>query len=160
MNLPAIGRLIVCILVPQLVGLTSGLVTVSAVREWYVTLVRPSFAPPTWVFGPVWTAIYLIMGIAAFVVWQRGLGTPLVRLALGVFVAQLALNWLWSVLFFGMRAPGVALLEIVLLWALIAWCMILFFRVRTVAGALMVPYLAWVTFATALNFEFWRLNRG
>lgn len=160
MNVSAVGRLIVSILVPQLVGFTSGLVTVSAVREWYVTLVRPSFAPPTWVFGPVWTAIYLIMGIAAFVVWQRGLGTPLVRRALGVFVAQLALNWLWSVLFFGMRAPGVALLDIVLLWALIAWCTILFFRVRTVAGALMVPYLAWVTFATALNFEFWRLNRG
>lgn len=160
MNASALGRLVVCLLVPQLVGVTSGLLTAGAVRGWYVTLVRPSFTPPTWVFGPVWTLIYLIMGVAAFLVWQRGLATSLARLALGMFVAQLVLNWLWSLLFFGLRAPGVALLEIVLLWAAIAWCTVLFFRVRPVAGALLVPYLAWVTFATALNFEFWRLNRG
>ena len=77
-----------------------------------------------------------------------------------MFAAQLAFNWLWSLVFFGLRAPGFALLEITALWGLIAWCTVLFFRVRTVAGALMVPYLIWVTFATALNFEFWRLNRG
>lgn len=160
MILPAARRLAICLLVPQLVGLTSGLITRGAVRTWYATLARPWFSPPAWVFAPVWTAIYLIMGIAAFLVWQRGLAVPFARQALGVFAAQLALNWLWSALFFGMRAPGVAFVEIVLLWCLIAWCVVLFFRVRPAAGWLMVPYLAWVTFATALNLEFWRLNRG
>jgi tryptophan-rich sensory protein len=159
-NPSTLGRLVICLLVPQLVGITSGLLTVSAVRDWYVTLARPSFTPPSWVFGPVWTAIYLLMGIAAFLVWQRGLGAPFVRTALSVFAVQLLLNGLWSVLFFALRSPGIALVEILVLWALIAWCMMLFFRVRAVAGALLVPYLAWVTFATALNFEFWRLNRG
>lgn len=156
----ALGRLALCVLVPQVVGLTAGLITAGAVGDWYVTLARPSFAPPSWVFAPVWTTMYVLMGVAAFLVWQRGTAAPSARAALVLFAAQLALNWLWSLVFFGFRAPGFALLEIMALWGLIAWCTVLFFRVRTVAGALMVPYLVWVTFATALNFEFWRLNRG
>lgn len=153
-------RLVVALLLPQVVGVGSAFATMGAVRDWYPSLVRPSFAPPSWVFGPVWTALYLMMGVAAFLVWQRGLARPDVRLALGLFVAQLVLNGLWSILFFGMRSPGLAFVEIVALWVLIVLTLWTFWRVSPLAGGLLVPYLAWVTFAAALNFGFWWLNRG
>ena len=123
------------------------------------SLVRPSFAPPTWVFGPAWTTLYVMMGLAAFLVWQQGLARPDVRRALTLFGVQLVLNGLWSPLFFGLRAPGLALVEIVVLWFAILATLVAFWRTRRVAGGLLVPYLAWVTFATALNAGFWALNR-
>jgi tryptophan-rich sensory protein len=157
--LAATGRFVVCILLPQAIGIGSAFATMDGVRTWYVTLNRPFFTPPSWVFGPVWTLLYLMMGVAAFLVWQRGWDTPGVKLALGLWVAQLLLNGLWSILFFGMQAPGIALVEIVVLLALIVWCTKVFFQLSTPAGWLMVPYIAWVGFATLLNGGFWLLNR-
>jgi translocator protein len=153
-------RLLAFLLVPLLVGAGSGFLTGGAVRDWYPSLVRPSFAPPSWVFGPVWTALYLMMGLAAWLVWRKAGTTPAGRVALGLFALQLVLNGLWSVLFFGLRAPGPALIEIVVLWAAIAATLRAFRRVDAVAGWLLVPYLAWVTFAAILNAGFWWLNRA
>ncbi len=152
-------RLVVAILLPQLVGVLSGLATVAGVRGWYATLVRPSFAPPDWVFGPVWTALYLTMGIALYLVWQRG-PSPAVRTAMLVFFVHLGLNFLWSIVFFGLQAPGWALVEILLLLASVVATVVVFWQVRPVAGAILLPYVLWVGFATVLNYGFWSLNRG
>lgn len=124
---------------------------------WYAELQKPEWSPPAWVFGPVWTVLYLLMGIAAGLVWKR-YGFSGARTALGLFLAQLVLNALWSWLFFGLRLPGLAFGEIVVLGILILATAIAFWRKRPVAGALLVPYLLWVAFAAALNFSIWRLN--
>jgi tryptophan-rich sensory protein len=122
---------------------------------WYRTLALPAWAPPGWVFGPVWTLLYLLMGIAAWGVWRRrGWGCEL-----GLWVVQLALNAAWTPIFFGLHQPGWACVEIVALWVAIAVTVRAFRRVVAWAGWLMSPYLAWVTFATALNFAIWWLNR-
>lgn len=122
--------------------------------EWYGSLAKPSFNPPGWVFGPVWTVLYILMGIAVWLVWkEQGFST-----AVYLFMAQLALNALWSYLFFGANKPGLAFLEIILLWVLILLTMILFWRVRTAAGVLFIPYLLWVSFASVLNYSLWRMN--
>ena len=117
------------------------------------------FNPPAWVFGPVWTLLYVMMGVAAFLVWQRGWSAAGVKIALAFFVLQLALNGLWSVLFFGLQSPGLALIEIVLLWLAIAVTTVLFWRVTPPAGLILLPYWAWVSFATILNGSIWMLNR-
>lgn len=136
-----------------------GAATGSSVAGWYRTLARPSWTPPAWVFGPAWTTLYLCMSVAAWLVWRhRGLARA--RTALALFVAQLALNAAWSVFFFGMRRPDLALVEIVLLWIAVLSTMIAFFRANRVAGLFFVPYLGWVTFAAALNAAFWWLNRA
>jgi translocator protein len=152
-------KLAVSISVPLVVGVLSGVATARGVTEWYPTLTRPAFTPPSWIFGPVWTLLYLMMGFAAFLVWQWGLEAAGVRVALVAFLVQLALNGLWSLLFFGLRAPGAAFVDIILLWLAIAVTTWLFWRVVHVAGALMLPYLAWVTFAAVLNGSIWSLNR-
>lgn len=154
----AFGRLLASLAIPQAVGILSGLATVRGVRDWYPGLVKPSFNPPSWVFAPVWTALYLAMGVAAWLVWQRGLETPGVRVALAAFLVQLALNGLWSILFFGLHSPALAFVEIVILWAAIGVTTVLFFRQAAAAGWLMAIYWAWVTFAAVLNFSLWRLN--
>ena len=136
-------------------GMGSALTNLS-VKTWYPTLRKPSFNPPDWLFGPVWTALYLMMAVAAWLVWTRTGWHP----ALTLFFAQLALNVVWSGLFFGMRSPGAALAEIVLLWFAILLTTIGFAAVSSAAAALMLPYLAWVAFAAVLNFSIWRLNAG
>jgi tryptophan-rich sensory protein len=124
--------------------------------EYYAGLRKPAWAPPPWLFGPVWTVLYAMIGVAAWLVARRGgSGT---RGALGLWGGQLVLNAAWTPIFFGLRAPGVALAEIAVMWVAIAATTVAFFARRTVAGALMLPYLAWVSFATALNFAIWRLN--
>ena len=128
-------------------------------REFYVQLDRPSWSPPGWVFGPVWTVLYALMGIAAWLVW-RVRGWAGARLALGRFLAQLALNALWTWLFFAWRMGGLAFAEIIVLWLLIAATVLAFWSVRPLAGALLLPYLAWVSFASALNWAIWRMNPG
>lgn len=125
--------------------------------DYYARLDKPSWAPPPWLFGPVWTVLYALIGVAAWLVSRRG--GPGTGRALGVWGLQLALNAAWTPIFFGLRAPGLALVEIGLMWVAIAATTFAFLRRRTAAGALMLPYLAWVTFAAALNFEIWRLNR-
>jgi len=131
--------------------------TAQAIPTWYATLQKPSWNPPAWVFGPVWTALYLLMGVAAWLVW-RAVGWPAARRGLGLFAVQLALNAVWSPIFFGLRSPGWAFADIVALWATIVATMAAFWRLRPAAGALLVPYLLWVTFAAALNGTIWRLN--
>jgi len=122
--------------------------------EWYQNLEKPSFNPPGWVFGPVWTILYIAMGIAAWLVWKERGFSPV----LYIFLGQLVLNALWSYLFFGANRPDLAFFEILLLWVLILLTMLLFWKVRTAAGILLLPYLLWVTFASVLNFALWRLN--
>ncbi|MFO7586717.1 MAG: TspO/MBR family protein [Gemmatimonadota bacterium] len=151
-------RLVASLGLPQAVGILSGLATARGVRGWYPGLEKPSFNPPSWVFAPVWTALYLAMGVAAWLVWRKGLDAPGVRPALLAFLVQLALNGLWSLLFFSLRSPGLALAEITVLWAAIGVTTILFFRQSGLAGWLMAAYWAWVTFAALLNFSIWRLN--
>ena len=129
-------------------------VTSSSVTNWYPALRKPSWNPPAWVFGPVWTVLYLMMAIAAWLVWRRsGFG------ALGIFALQLALNAAWSPLFFGLRNPLAGFLDIVLLGAAIPVTMVFFWRISPTAGALLVPYWLWVCFATALNLMIWRMNK-
>ncbi len=125
--------------------------------EWYASLAKPSWNPPAAVFAPVWTALYTMMGVAAWLVWRRA-GFAGAGVALGLFFAQLALNALWSYLFFGAHRPDLAFYDIVALWLAILAVMLLFWRVDWRAGALLAPYLAWVGFASFLNFTLWRLN--
>ena len=127
------------------------------VDAWYFALQRPPFTPPGWVFGPAWSTLYALIGVAAWRVWRVG-GFARDRGALVLFAAQWALNFAWTGLFFGLHAPGIALAEIVALDALAAATLVRFGRHDRVASRLLAPYLAWLAFATALNFEFWRLN--
>lgn len=131
--------------------------TSGSVREWYPAIAKPDWTPPSWVFGPVWTALYFSLGVAAWLVWKEGRHGN--RLALTVFMMQLALNAMWSVIFFGWRQPGWAAVEIVVLWLFIVATVILFGRVRPLAGLILVPYLLWASFASVLNIAIWRLNR-
>lgn len=131
--------------------------TGDAIESWYAGLAKPGFNPPNWVFGPAWTVLYSMMAVAAWLVWRER-GRRDVTVTLGLFALQLALNAAWSGIFFGMRNPSAALIEIAVLWLAIAATLVAFYKVRPVAGYLLAPYLAWVTFASALNFEIWRLN--
>lgn len=153
------ARLAAALALPLLVGFVAGRVTAPAVESWYAGLAKPGFTPPSWVFAPVWTLLYAAMGVAAWIVWSRGLGAPGVKVALAVFVVQLLLNGAWSLLFFGLRSPLAGLVELAGLWVAVAICSRLFFRQSAAAGWLMVPYLAWVTYAGALNAGIWALNR-
>jgi tryptophan-rich sensory protein len=158
-RLASLFRLLVAVALPLAAGILGAFLTVDSVRDWYPSLVRPSFAPPSWVFGPVWTTLYVMMGVASWMVWRTGAGTPEVRGALVIYGVQLALNFAWSPLFFGLRQPALALVDIVLLLGLVAWTVVRFYRVSKPAGWLLIPYLGWVAFATVLNAGFWWLNR-
>ena len=130
---------------------------VFAPGEWYAALEKPAWNPPAWVFGPVWTALYTLMAVAAWLVWKRG-GFAGHRAALSLFLAQLLFNALWSPLFFGRQDPGLALADLLLLWLALLMTVAGFWKARPLAGVMLLPYLAWVTFAGALNFTLWRLN--
>lgn len=137
----------------------SGIGAVASIRavSFYGQLVQPSWAPPASVFGPVWTILYVLMGIAAWLVWRAG-GFRVNRSALTLFLVQLAVNALWSWLFFAWHRGALAFADVVLLWLLIVATLVSFWRVRPLAGALLIPYLLWVSFATALNFSVWQIN--
>jgi benzodiazapine receptor len=124
---------------------------------FYTELVRPAWAPPPWAFGPIWTVLYTLMGIAAWLVWRVG-GFRAARTALTLFIVQLGFNALWSWLFFAWQLGAVAFAEILLLWVLIAATLVSFWRIKPLAGALLVPYLLWVSVAAALNYAMWQLN--
>ncbi len=128
-----------------------------SVDGWYAGLVKPPWNPPAWLFGPVWTLLYVTMAVAAWLVWREG-GWSAQRRPLALFLAQWLLNALWTPLFFGLHRPDIGLAEIVVLWAVLAATLAAFWRVRRIAGLLLVPYLAWVSFAAFLNFTIWRLN--
>jgi benzodiazapine receptor len=153
-------RILTVVVTCLAVGYFSSLVTQSSIETWFPTLVKPSFNPPNWVFAPVWTMLYIMMGIAAGLVWNRiDFEKEVVRKALIFFAIQLALNALWSYLFFGLKNPLLALIEIVLLWLMIYETYIKFAKIDKIAGYLFIPYLAWVSFATVLNASIWWLNK-
>jgi len=139
------------------VAAAGGAVTATSVETWYAGLAKPPFNPPDWVFGPVWTALYLMIAVAGWRVWRRR-GESGAWLALGAWGVQLSLNLSWSMLFFGARMIGAALVEIAVLLAAILITAALFWRIDRIAGVLLVPYTAWVSFATVLNAALWRLN--
>ncbi len=139
------------------IGAIGGAVTSTSVTTWYPHLRKPSFNPPDWVFSPVWTALYISMAVAAWNIWRRH-GRQSTRLAMSLFVGQLALNLAWSILFFGLQQIGLALIEIILLFAAITGTALAFGRLDRVAALLFIPYIAWVGFATLLNLAIWRLN--
>jgi len=149
----ALGAWLLASFVTAAIG---GLASINA-AGFYGQLIQPSWAPPAWLFGPVWTVLYILMAVAAWLVWRR---QGFQGAALKLFVVQLLFNALWTWLFFVWRLGAVAFIEIVLLWLLIAATIVLFWRVQRVAALLLLPYLAWVSFATALNFTLWRLNPG
>lgn len=157
-RIPNVVKLIISIAVPLTGGFISGVFASRSIETWYKTLAKPSFAPPNWVFAPAWTILYIAIGIAAYLVWIRGSQLPEVRTALTVFLIQLALNFSWTPVFFGLRSPIGGLIIISILLAVIIVTLVLFWRISLPAGLLLIPYLLWVSFATALNFAIWQLN--
>ena len=154
-SLPALFKFLAASLVAAGVG---SLATSASVETWYPTLAKPAWNPPSVVFGPVWTLLYVLMSLAAWRVWRRS-EHPLARNTLAGFFVQLGLNALWSILFFGMRQPALAFAEIILLWLVLVWLQIRFAKIDLWAALCWLPYLAWVSFAAALNFSIWQLNR-
>ena len=135
-----------------------GAATATSVTTWYRTLHKPAWNPPDWIFGPVWTLLYILMAVAAWRVWRREEASQAGR-TLGLFVGQLGLNAIWSVLFFGLRRPGAAFEDVIMVWVSLVFLLVHFWRVDRVAAALWAPYVAWVSFATVLNGTVWWLNR-
>lgn len=154
-NLP---KLIVSVIGCELVGFLGTPFTISAIPTWYATLNKPFFAPPNWIFGPVWTLLYFLMGVAFYLIWKQGWQKKKVRLAGMYFLAQLALNFTWSPVFFGLRAPLLGLIVIVAMWASIVMTMKKFYPLSKISSYLLVPYLFWVSFATLLNTAIVVLN--
>ena len=156
-----IVKIIVVVIVCLAVSYFSGAVTREAITDWYPTLIKPSFNPPNWIFFPVWTALYIMMGIAAGLVWNKiEVQKEVVKKALLFFAIQLGLNALWSYLFFGLHNPMLAGLEIIVLWLMIYETYVQFSKINKIAGFLFIPYIAWVSFAAILNLSIWWLNRG
>jgi tryptophan-rich sensory protein len=151
-------KLIIAILACQLAGFIGSLFTTPAIPGWYAALEKPSFNPPNWLLGPVWITLYLFMGIAAYLIWRRGLGEPNVGTALLLFGVQLVINASWSFFFFGLKSPLAGFVVIILLWIVILITALYFLKISNTAAALMLPYIAWVSYAAVLNFSFWRLN--
>ena len=152
-------KLVISIAIPNAVGVLPGLVTASEVGDWYLTLAKPSWTPPGWVFGPVWTILYTMMGVAAYLVWSDSAQKSDVRKGLIWFDIQLALNFLWSLVFFGLKSPVFAFIVIVALWVAIVVTMGIFWELKKkLAVLLMVPYILWVTFAAGLNAQIWFMN--
>jgi tryptophan-rich sensory protein len=178
-------KLLVSIIICQLAGAIGSIFTVPSIKEWYATLNKPSINPPSWIFGPVWTALFLLMGISLYLVWSKGFvvsapGGPAsgwknikawnplsqklnagswqkINIVL-IFALQLVLNILWSVIFFTLHQPGLAFFELLMLWFAILYTIINFYRISKVSAYLLVPYILWVTFAGFLNYSLWMLN--
>lgn len=158
MKINNIFKLIIAIAVSELAGIIGAMFTVSAIQNWYDGLVKPPLNPPAWVFGPVWTALYALMGVSAFLIWRKGREHKEVKTALIVFCVQLFLNAIWSIIFFGFHSPLFALIDIVLLWFAIVFMVIAFYRISRTAAYLLAPYILWVSFAMYLNYAIWMLN--
>lgn len=151
-------KLITSLAIPQLAGLIGSAFTSPAIPTWYASIIKPEFSPPNWIFAPVWISLYFLMGISLYIVWDKGFQRKDVRTGMSVFCVQLALNAIWSVLFFGLRSPFLAFVNIVFLWIMIALSIYLFHRISRTAGLLLVPYILWVSFAAILNYAIWIIN--
>jgi translocator protein len=151
-------KLVIAVVVSELAGIIGSVFTIPAIPTWYATLAKPAANPPGWVFGPAWTMLYFLMGVAAFLVWKKGRERKDVKFSLDIFGVQLVLNALWSIVFFGLHDPGLALANIVFLWLAIIFSIIVFYKISRPAAYLLVPYILWVTFAAYLNYAIWKLN--
>jgi len=157
-NIIEILKLGVSIVVCQLAGFVDSLFTTPSIPTWYATINKPSFTPPNSIFGPVWTSLFLLMGVSAYLIWRKGITVENVKIALYIFIAQLVLNVLWSILFFGLHSPFYAFIEIIILWLVILATFVSFIKISKPAGILLLPYLIWVAFAAILNYNLWKLN--
>ena len=158
MNTKNIVKLTVALVVCELTGVIGAVFTTPAIPVWYATLVKPSFNPPAWIFAPVWTILYTLMGIAVYLVWSKGPKRKEVKIALGIFSVQLILNVLWSFIFFGNQNIGGAFLEIIFLWVAILATIVAFHRISRTAAWILVPYIVWASFAGYLNYFIWQMN--
>lgn len=154
-----LGKLVLSLLLPLVTGGVAGLFTAEAIPGWYASLQQPSFNPPNWVFGPVWTTLYAIMGISLFMIWTMDAGRERNR-AILIFMAQLLLNFCWSFFFFHFKMIGLALIDIIALWIMIVFMLYRFFKIKPWAAYMNIPYLLWVTFASVLNAAYFLLNRS
>ncbi|MBK8506460.1 MAG: tryptophan-rich sensory protein [Saprospiraceae bacterium] len=152
-------KILIAVITCVMVGYIGSLPTTEALSSWYPGILKPSFNPPNWIFAPVWTTLYVMMGVAIGIIWHAGWEREVVKNAVMLFLAQLVLNGFWSVIFFGARSPGGALVIIIILWILIILCIKRFFPINRFAAYLMVPYLLWVSFALALNVSIYWLNK-
>ncbi len=150
-------KFLVSIVLPLSVGAIAGIATAQSIPEWYTTLNRPVFNPPNWIFGPVWTTLYVLMGISLFLIWKQDVSKKR-NVAIFIFFFQLLLNFAWSFIFFYFKMIGFALIEIILLWINIVAMLVLFYKIKPVASYINIPYLLWVTFATVLNASYYYLN--
>ena len=152
-------KLIISIAIPLIIGFTASIFTVTGIGSWYQTIEKPTWNPPNWVFGPVWTALYVTMGIAFFLIWKSSAIEKIKRPAIVLFILQLAANFFWSFIFFDQHQVGLAFAEIVVLWLLILLTIFSFAKMNKAAAWLLVPYISWVSFAAILNFTIWQLNK-
>ena len=160
MDFNTILKLVISIIASFAAGGIGSPFTFKAITTWYPGLKKPPYTPPNWAFGPVWTTLYILMGISAFLVWQNGLDTSDAMLAFTLFWIQLTLNALWSIIFFGMKSKGGGAITIIVLWLLILATMISSFQISGWAGALLIPYIVWVSIASYLNIGIWLLNKA
>lgn len=151
-------KLIISIAIPVLIGGLSGFFTASGVDSWYQTIQKPSWNPPGWIFAPVWTTLYVMIGISLFLVWKADVTKELKQKAIILFCIQLVLNFFWSLIFFSLQQPGWALVEIIVMWIFILLTILAFAPINKIAAWLLVPYISWVSFATILNYTLWKLN--
>ena len=158
MGIKKATRALVFVVVVELAGVIGSIFTPSAIPTWYATLNKPSFNPPNWIFAPVWTLLYLSMGISAFLIWEKGISKKKIQVALLIFAFQLVLNVLWSFLFFGLKSPSLAFAGIIVLWLAIATTIYTFYKISKPAGLILIPYILWVTFAAFLNLAILALN--
>ncbi len=153
-----IFKLIVFILICQGAGAIGALFTSPAISNWYTTIQKPSFNPPNWIFAPVWTLLFLLMGISLYFVWSKGWEDKKIKIAVFIFGVQLALNIFWSFLFFDLQSPLYAFIEIFILWLAILLTIISFYKISKIAAYLLLPYILWVSFASLLNFSILIIN--
>jgi len=151
-------KLTMAILFCQVVGVVGSLFTYPSIPTWYATIEKPKFSPPNWVFAPVWIILFVLMGVSAYLIWNKGIENIKVKISLLTFGIQLVLNALWSFLFFRLQSPSYALFEIIMLWLAILLTIMNFFKISRIAGLLLIPYIIWVSFAVILNFYIVRLN--
>jgi len=151
-------KLLASVLLCQLAGAVGSAFTASSLENWYLLLEKPAFNPPSWIFFPVWVTLYTLMGISLYIVWEKGLQQRKVKIGLLIFGIQLGLNSLWSFLFFGLKSPYYAFVEIIFLWLAILLTIVQFRKISKIASYLLLPYIFWVSFAMLLNYYIWILN--
>ncbi len=157
-KLSTVPKLFISIFIPLMIGYLGSVITISEISTWYASLSKPSWAPPNWLFGPIWTTLYVLMGISLFLIWREGFNRRDVRFALLIFAVQLVLNLLWSIVFFSFHSLFGSFILIMILWISIFANIITFYVISKPAGLLLVPYIIWVSIASYLNYSVYLLN--